>query len=433
MRIVEIIEKKKRSEALSQEEIEYVVQGSLSDEIADYQLSAFMMAVCFNGMNGEETWNLTCAMLDSGERADLSGVEGVTADKHSTGGVGDKTTLIVAPIAAACGVKVPKMSGRVLGFTGGTVDKLEAIPGYRTDIPLGEFARIVNAVGASVISQSEALCYADKKFYALRGVTATVDSVPLIVSSIMSKKLAVGAQCIVLDVKTGIGSFSPKFEDGVKLAKKMIYVGRRADKKVSAVVTDMEQPLGLAVGNALEVMEAAEVLKGRGPDDVAELSIVLAAEMLLLAGKGNEKRCLELARNALKNGSAFEKFKAMVKAHGGDASVLDRKSGLLLSPLKREIKALKDGWVRRVNAAELGKAASALGAGRVKKDDVIDHGAGVLLSVKRGDYVRQGDTVATIYSSAISKLNETEKAVQDAVVLTDVEPEKKPLILKVIR
>jgi len=433
VRIVDLIEKKKRSEPLSKSEIEFVVNGFVDGMVADYQMSAFLMAVCFNGMDDEEIWNLTQAMLNSGDRVDLSKVEGITVDKHSTGGVGDKVTFVAVPIAAACGVKVAKMSGRGLGFTGGTIDKLEAIPGYRTDLPLDEFVKIVNTVGLSNVAQMGNLCPADKKIYALRDVTGTVDSLPLIVSSIMSKKLATGADCIVFDVKTGSGSFCPKIEDAVKLAEKLIYIGKRAGKKVSAIITDMEQPLGYAIGNALEVNEAMDVLKGSGSKDVVEVCVAVASEMLFLAKKGTLDECKKLAGNALKTRAALEKFRAMTKAHGVDVSFLCKEGGLTLSSVKTQIRAPKSGYICRECADWLGKAASLLGAGRMKKGDNIDFGAGIKLHKKCGDFVKEGEVLVTLYSSEGAAAEEAVGAVKAALRIGKEPPKERSAILKIVR
>ena len=308
MRMYDLIEKKKLGKALTQQEIDWMVQGYTQGEIPDYQMSAFLMAVCFQGMNIEETTAMTLSMAHSGQMSDLSGIQGVKVDKHSTGGVGDKTTLIAAPMAAACGIPVAKMSGRGLGFTGGTVDKLESIPGYRTTLPKEEFFEIVNTIGISLIGQSGELAVADKKIYALRDVTATVDSLPLIASSIMSKKIAAGADAILLDVKTGSGAFMKTREDSIALAQTMVGIGEQAGRRTAALITDMDTPLGNTAGNALEVIEALDTLKGEGPKDLTELCIHLAGNMLYLAGKGTLEECLEKAEQSIRDGSAYQKF-----------------------------------------------------------------------------------------------------------------------------
>lgn len=367
MRMYDIIKNKRDGGKLSKEEIDFFVKGYTAGEIPDYQASALCMAIYFRGMDDEETTNLTLAIAASGDKVDLSGINGVKVDKHSTGGVGDKTSLIIAPIVASYGVKVAKMSGRGLGHTGGTIDKLEAIDGYQTSIDKKEFFRIVNEVGVSIIGQSGNLAPADKKLYALRDVTATVDSLPLIVSSIMGKKLAAGADCILLDVKTGSGGFMKTLEDSTKLAKSMVEIGHLAGKKVIALITDMDVPLGKAIGNSLEVIEAVETLKGEGPEDLTEICIDIAANMLYMAGKGTVKECEALAKKAIADGSALQTLVKMVHAQGGNEKLLLDTSLFKKAAYDYEVKAPKTGYIEHVDTESYGMASLALGAGRAKK------------------------------------------------------------------
>ena len=409
MRMYDILQKKKRGEALSREEIRFFVEGYTKGEIPDYQAAAFCMAVYFKGMTERETADLTFAIRDSGEKPDLSGITGIRADKHSTGGVGDKTSLIVVPAVAACGVKVAKMSGRGLGHTGGTVDKMESVPGVKTELSPAEFVRAVNSCGMAIIAQSDSLAAADKKLYALRDVTATVDSIPLIASSIMGKKLALDDDCIVLDVKTGSGAFMKTLGESEKLARAMVDIGKRAGKRTVALITDMDRPLGRAIGNALEMKEALGILHGNlsGAEDLYELSVRLAAEMLFLAGKGNNlSECEEKIKNAIIGGEALKTFALSVRTQGGDESYVFNPEKLKISEKAYEIKAEKDGYIVRSDAEGYGTAALILGAGRNKKDDSIDKGAGIVLLKKTGDKVKKGDIVARLYSSDENKFGE---------------------------
>ncbi len=350
MRMYDLIMKKRNGEALTKEEIQYMITEYVDGKIPDYQMSAFLMAVYFNGMNQEETLAMTQAVAHSGDMVDLSGIEGMKVDKHSTGGVGDKTTLVIAPIVASCGVKVAKMSGRGLGHTGGTVDKMEAIPGMRTSLDRKEFFDVVNKTGLSVIGQSGNLAPADKKLYALRDVTATVDSIPLIAVSIMSKKLAAGNDGILLDVKTGSGAFMKTVEESIALAKEMVAIGENAGKKMAALITNMDIPLGHNIGNSLEVIEAVETLKGKGPADLTEVCLQLASNMLYLAGKGTEAECRVLAENAVKSGAALERLVAMVEAQGGDSEVILNPDKFEKAPYVYEVKAEKDGYITHIDA-----------------------------------------------------------------------------------
>lgn len=409
MRVYDIIKKKRDGEELSAAEIKYFIEGYAKGEIPDYQAAAFCMAVYFKGMTERETADLTFAIRDSGEKPDLSGITGIRADKHSTGGVGDKTSLIVVPAVAACGVKVAKMSGRGLGHTGGTVDKMESVPGVKTELSPAEFVRAVNSCGMAIIAQSDSLAAADKKLYALRDVTATVDSIPLIASSIMGKKLALDDDCIVLDVKTGSGAFMKTLGESEKLARAMVDIGKRAGKRTVALITDMDRPLGRAIGNSLEMKEALGILHGNlsGAEDLYELSVRLAAEMLFLAGKGNNlSECEEKIKNAIIGGEALKTFALSVRTQGGDESYVFNPEKLKISEKTYEIKAEKDGYIVRSDAEGYGTAALMLGAGRNKKDDNIDKGAGIVLLKKTGDKVKKGDIVARMYSSDENKFGE---------------------------
>ena len=401
MTLYEIITKKKHNAELSTEEIDWLVAGFCRGEIPDYQMSALLMAVCFNSLSDRETADLTMAMARSGDvlRPETGGFN---ADKHSTGGVGDKITLIAAPIAAACGIFVPKMSGRGLGHTGGTIDKLEAIPGLSTSLPYDKFIGTVKKAGFAVAGQTGTLVPADKKLYALRNATATVDSIPLICSSIMSKKLATGADGIVLDVKVGDGAFMKTAEDAEKLAAAMVRVGQLAGRKCSAVLTDMSKPLGMAVGNSLEVIEAIETLKGNVPKDSAlrEISLTLAAEMLVTAGKGNSEQCLAVAEKALSSGAALERLRLMIELQGGDPRVIDDHGLFGKARCCREVFADKSGYLNGVACEETGLTALKLGAGRQTKESDIDPTAGIVFNRTVGDFVSKGERLAVLYSSA---------------------------------
>ncbi|MCR5607838.1 MAG: pyrimidine-nucleoside phosphorylase [Lachnospiraceae bacterium] len=432
MRMYDIITKKKHNEELTNEEITWMIEGFVKGDIPDYQMSAFMMAVYFNGMTDEEMTNLTMAMAKSGDMVDLSAIEGIKVDKHSTGGVGDKTTLVVAPIVAACGVKVAKMSGKGLGHTGGTIDKLESIPGYNTTIGREEFFDIVNKTGLSVIGQSGNIAPADKKLYALRDVTATVDSVPLIASSIMSKKLASGSDCILLDVKMGSGAFMKTEEDAYLLAEKMVEIGNKAGRKVAALITDMDIPLGNAIGNSLEVIEAVNTLKGQGPEDLTDICIELATHMLLLADKGDIDTCREMVKDAIKSGKALEKLALMVEAHGGNAEYIRNTELFDKAQHTMEVKASKSGYIASINTEQCGIASVVLEAGRETKESLIDYSAGIVLKKKVGDYVNQGDTIAVLYTNNCNKLEGACKILEDSCKIREVQPEKRPIILRII-
>ena len=428
MRMYDIIAKKRDGKELSREEIEFFIDGYVNGNIPDYQVSALLMAIFFRGMTTEETSILTLKMAHSGDVVDLSPIKGIKVDKHSTGGVGDKTTLIIAPIVASLGVKVAKMSGRGLGHTGGTVDKMESIPGMKTAIDREKFFEIVNTVGASVIGQSGNLDPADKKLYALRDVTATVESIPLIASSIMSKKIAAGSDCILLAVKTGDGAFMKSLDDAITLAKAMVSIGEKVGRKTNAMITDMDRPLGYAIGNSLEIVEVCETLKNRGPSDLTEISIDLAADMLYLAGKGSIEECKDMAKQQIKNGNAFKKLKEMVKAQGGDVSVLEDYSKFDQPAVEYKIIAPSSGYIYSMNTEQCGIASVALGAGREKKEDSIDFSAGIILTKKVGDTVLKGETIAKFYSSSLDKCKTAEKIFLNAITISDEKPNDIPIV-----
>lgn len=428
MRVYDCIQKKRDGEELTEEEIRFLINSYVEGRMPDYQMSAFLMAVYFQGMTDRETAVMTDAVTHSGETVDLSAIEGVKVDKHSTGGVGDKTTLVVAPIAAACGVKVAKMSGRGLGHTGGTIDKLEAIPGFRTTLTKDEFFDIVNRTGLCVVGQSGNLAPADKKIYALRDVTATVDSIPLIASSIMGKKLAAGNDCILLDVKTGSGAFMKTLDSAIALAEAMVNIGESAGKRTAALITDMDTPLGNYIGNALEVVEAVETLQGKGPADLTEVCVELAANMLNLAGKGELEECRCMARESLRDGRAFERFAAMVQAQGGDVACIRDTAKLPRAPFSREVCAKEEGYVSHIDTEACGIASVMLGAGRETKDSVLDYGAGIILKKKPGDRVSRGDVLAVLFTSEEKLFAEAENRFRAAVRILDSVPARKPLI-----
>ena len=424
----DIIDRKKNGEELTKSEIEYFVGGFTRGEIPDYQASALLMAIWFCGMNDRELADLTLSMAHSGDMINLDAVDGFTVDKHSTGGVGDKTTLIVAPAVAACGGKVAKMSGRGLGFTGGTIDKLESIPGFNTSVGEKEFIDNVNKIGLCIAGQTGEIAPADKKIYALRDVTATVDSIPLIATSIMSKKLAAGSKGIVLDVKCGSGAFMKTYEDAKLLAEKMTAIGQRAGRKTVALITDMDIPLGRAVGNALEVKEAVKILKNEQKDELYEVSVALAAHMLSLVNSKDIYECEKMIRLAIENGSALEKLKEAVDAQGGDISYIDDTSKFIDASVCIEYKAEKSGYINKIDAQKIGRASVLLGAGREKKDDVIDFGAGIYLCKKTGDEVREGDTVARLYTNKNEYADSALAVIKEAFDYS----QKKPYIGKTV-
>ncbi|MBO5286752.1 MAG: thymidine phosphorylase [Clostridia bacterium] len=432
MRIYDIITKKKRGLPLSREEIDFAINGYMDRSIADYQMSALTMAICLKGMNENETLCLTSAMLHSGETIDLSMFGDLSVDKHSTGGVGDKTTLVVAPIVASLGCKVAKMSGRGLGFTGGTVDKLESLCGYKTSLSPSDFLSQVEKTGVCVIGQSGDLAPADKKLYALRDVTATVDSIPLIASSIMSKKLASGSHSIVLDVKCGNGAFMKERDDAVSLANAMISIGRGFGRNVRALVTNMDVPLGYAIGNSLEVWEAVQVLMGRGETHLTELCVSLASNMVSLALKIDIDDAEERVINAVSSGLALKKMIEWISYQGGDSSLIANPDKLLEAKYKKEYVAKKSGYITRINAEGLGIASMHLGAGRVKKEDKIDFSAGILLCKSFGDLVKEGETIALMQSSSISSFSDCEAILNESIDISDTPPEKPELIYTVL-
>lgn len=429
MNVYEIIDKKKRGLELNQTEIEYLINGYVNNEIPDYQISAWLMAVYFQGMTDRELLALTNCMTKSGEIVDLSSIMGVKVDKHSTGGVGDKVTLVVAPIVAACGGKVAKMSGRGLGFTGGTIDKLEAIPGLKTALAEEDFFNMVNEIGLAVMGQSADIAPADKKLYALRDVTATVDSIPLIASSIMSKKLAAGSDKIVLDVTVGSGAFMKDKENAVQLAEKMVAIGNGAGKKTVAILTNMDVPLGKMVGNNLEVVEAIETLKGRGPEDLIAVIVEIASTMLYLAQIGTKEECMKKVKRVIADGSALEKLKLMVERQGGDGSYIENPDQFEKAIYQHEIIANNSGYIGKMNTEECGKAAVLLGAGREVKDDPIDMTAGIQFNKKTGDVVKQGDIVAIAYSSSKEKLQQGVQKISDIYDIVDKRPQVVPEII----
>ncbi|HBH6098998.1 TPA: pyrimidine-nucleoside phosphorylase, partial [Enterococcus faecium] len=400
MRMVDLIEKKRDGNELSKEEIEYIVTNYTNGKIPDYQVSALLMAIFYQDMTNEEITNLTLAIANSGDVIDLSSLEGIKVDKHSTGGVGDTTTLILAPLVASVGVTVAKMSGRGLGYTGGTLDKLEAIPGFQIELSDEEFVRIVNESKVAVIGQSGNLAPADKKLYALRDVTATVDSLPLIASSIMSKKIAAGADAIVLDVTTGDGAFMKNIEDARRLAKTMTSIGKLANRETVAVISDMSEPLGEAIGNSLEVVEAIETLQGNGPEDLVEMCYALGSQMVVLAGKAKTTdEARTLLQEALESGKALAKFKEMIQNQGGDPAIVEHPERILTARYTMELPAKQSGVVSKIVANELGIAAMMLGAGRKTKEEDIDHAVGLKLHKKIGDTVTKGESLLTIYSN----------------------------------
>lgn len=433
MRMYDIILKKREGKALTSEEIKFFIKGLVDGSIPDYQVSALMMAVFFKGMNHEETATLTMEMAHSGDMADLSELKGIKVDKHSTGGVGDKTTLIIVPIAAACGVTIAKMSGRGLGHTGGTVDKLESIPGFCTEYDLEDFINIVKKSGLAVIGQSGNLCPADKKLYALRDVTATVDNISLIASSIMSKKIAAGCDRILLDVKVGSGAFMKTKADAVALAKEMVSIGKLVNRKTMALITDMSVPLGNNIGNNLEVIEAVNTLKGKGPEDLTEVCIELASRMIYLGEKAESLEDAEIkAREAIKNGSALKKLIEMVKAQGGDPSYIENTEKFPKTKYSVEIKAEKDGYITEMNAETIGIAACEAGAGRETKEDVIDPSSGIILYKKTPSFVNIGDTIAVIYGNNENKLNKAAESFKNAIKISGKAVKTLPHILDTV-
>lgn len=425
----DIIKTKRDGGELSTEQINFFVQGYTQGTIPDYQASALCMAIYFKGMNNREIADLTFAVRDSGVKCDFSSLQGVRVDKHSTGGVGDKTSLVVTPIVASCGVKVAKMSGRGLGHTGGTIDKLESIPGFCVDLPEEEFLSIVQKTGICIVGQSRELAPADKKLYALRDVTATVDSLPLIVSSIMGKKLAADDDCIVLDVKTGSGAFCKTMEDSRRLAEVMVDIGKRAGKKMMALITDMDRPLGNAIGNALEVQEAVQTLQGNGPDDFTEICKILATDMLYLAEKGTYEQCQRMVQDAIDSRSALNTLAEMVTAQHGNAQALYDFGLFPQATITHDVLATQSGYITHVDTESYGISALLLGAGRNTKEDAIDYGAGIMLRKKTGDYVQKGEVIATLYTNKAETIPSAEDRLLSATQIGQTAPKAMPLVL----
>lgn len=433
MRTLDLIQRKRDGEELSAEEISFLIEGYTQDSIPDYQMAAFLMAVYFAGMTDREVSTLTDIMIASGERVDLSDLPGIKVDKHSTGGVGDKTSLIAAPIAAAAGVTIPMISGRGLGHTGGTLDKLESIPGFRTNLSLAEFKAQVAKLGLAFIGQTPEIAPADGKLYSLRDATATVESIPLIASSIMSKKVAVGLDALVLDVKVGSGAFMKRQVDARRLAQMMVGIGRRLDKRVTALITDMSQPLGYAVGNALEVMEVSQTLQNAGPTDLTRLSLELAARMIFLAKVAKTiEEARELAQKKLLDGGGYHKFKQVIQAQGGNPQVLDRFELLPNATGVREISSPRGGYVSAIDAQYIGGACTLIGAGRDTKEASIDPAVGVILEVKVGQKVESGGVLCRIYHTKEDRLEEAAEMIEDAFRISATAPEERDIILEVV-
>ena len=422
MRMYDIILKKRSNLPLTDEELRFLISGYVNGDIPDYQVSALLMTIVFNGMNARELGTLTMAMAQSGNMVDLSNIDGITVDKHSTGGVGDKTTLIIGPLVAACGGKVAKMSGRGLGHTGGTIDKMESIPNLKVSLDQEAFINQVNTIGLAVIGQSEGLAPADKKLYALRDVTGTVDSIPLIASSEMSKKLASGAQAILLDVKVGSGAFMKTIDDARALAKAMVDIGTENGRSVKAVLTDMDRPLGHAIGNALEIREVINTLKGHGPEDLTHECLIMAAHMLVLSQICDYETALSRVQQALNSGAALERLHMMIDAQGGDSRVLDDESLLAIGKFTYDVTAPQDGYITHMNTEQCGIASVMLGAGRTVKDGPIDYSAGIIMHKKTGDTVRVGESIATLYASDESLLANAGKTYLEAIAFGETAP-----------
>ena len=432
MRMYDIILKKRANLPLTDEEIRFVIDGYVKGEIPDYQVSALLMTIVFNGMNARELGTLTLAMAQSGNMVDLSNIDGITVDKHSTGGVGDKTTLIIAPLVAASGGKVAKMSGRGLGHTGGTIDKMESIPNLKVSLEQDAFINQVNKIGLAVIGQSEGLAPADKKLYALRDVTGTVDSIPLIASSVMSKKLASGAQAILLDVKVGSGAFMKNIEDARELAKAMVDIGKGNGRSIKAILTDMDRPLGHAIGNALEIREVIDTLKGHGPEDLTHECIIMAAHMPVLSHMCDYETALNRVQQALDSGVALERLRLMVDAQGGDSRVIDDESILTIGQFTYDVIAPQDGYIIHMNTEQCGIASVMLGAGRTVKDGPIDYSAGILMHKKTGDSVTVGECIATLYASDESLLSNAAKTYLEAITFGETAPIMADTILDIV-
>ena len=432
MRMYDIILKKRANLPLSDKEIRFVIDGYVKGEIPDYQVSALLMTIVFNGMNARELGTLTLAMAQSGNMVDLSNIDGITVDKHSTGGVGDKTTLIIAPLVAACGGKVAKMSGRGLGHTGGTIDKMESIPNLKVSLEQDAFIDQVNKIGLAVIGQSEGLAPADKKLYALRDVTGPVDSIPLIASSVMSKKLASGAQAILLDVKVGSGAFMKNIEDARELAKAMVDIGKENGRSVKAILTDMDRPLGHAIGNALEIREVINTLKGHGPEDLTHECIIMAAHMLVLSHICDYEAALNRVQQALDSGTALERLRLMIEAQGGDSRVIDDDRVLTIGKFTYDVTSPQDGYITHMNTERCGIASVMLGAGRTVKDGPIDYSAGIVMHKKTGDAVSMGERIATLYASDESLFTNAAQTYLAAITIGDTASKVMDTILDIV-
>ncbi len=432
MRFLDLILRKRDGHALTREQVDFFIDAVTRDAVPQYQVSALLMAIVLRGMNDDETAWLTDAMVRSGERMDLSGVSGPTVGKHSTGGVGDKVSILLAPIVAACGVIMPKMSGRSLGHTGGTLDKLESIPGFRVDLTPAEFRRMLDEVGAAIIGQSASLTPADKKLYALRDVTATVPGVPLIAASIMSKKIAEGAGALVLDVKCGVGAFTKSETRARELARVMVAIGRSAGIRTESFITGMDGPLGRTIGNAIEVAECLEGLKGRGPADLMTVVTTLAERMVVLAGEADEERAAARVRQAIASGAALERLARLIEGQGGDPRVIDDPSLLPSATGHHSIRAERTGYVERLRADLVGRASMALGAGRQRVDDGVDHGAGVLIRSKPGTAVKAGEVVLELLFNDERGLADARELAREAVVISDSMPAGSPLVIGLV-
>lgn len=433
MRIYDIIEKKRNNKKLSKEEISFFVNGYVNKEIPDYQMAALLMAIYFNGMDDNELAYLTNEMANSGDSVDLTRIKGITVDKHSTGGVGDKTTLVICPIIASLGCNVAKMSGRGLGHTGGTIDKLESIPGFKVELDEDDFFKQVNDINIAIISQTGNITPADKKMYALRDTTATVESIPLIASSIMSKKIAAGAKCILLDVKTGSGAFMKTISDSKLLASKMVNIGNKLGRNTMAIITNMDVPLGNNIGNSLEVIEAIDTLKGKGPKDFRELCIELATNMLVLASNDNYSICKKKVIDALDSGKALDKFRQLIKAQGGNVDIINDYSLFGKTQYSFEVRAKESGYIKSMNTANIGKVSGMVGAGRATKEDSICYQAGIIVNKKTGDHVKTGDLLATIYTNKKEVIDEATTLYLDSIKLSKVKVKPKKLILGKIK
>lgn len=432
MRAYDIILKKRNGYELTKEEIDFFIEGIMDGSIQDYQASALLMAIYFNGLTNKETSLLTMALVNSGEILDLSSINGIKVDKHSTGGVGDKISLIVIPLVASAGVPVAKISGRGLGHTGGTVDKLEAIPGFRTDLDKETFINNVNKYKMAIVGQTHNLTPADKKLYSLRDVTATVDSIPLIASSIMSKKIASGADCIVLDVKVGSGAFMKKIDEAILLAETMVNIGKSLGKKTIAIVSDMNQPLGYEIGNSNEVREAIEVLKGKGAEDEIYIALTIASYMAILGGAFNDfDKAFKYMEKAIKTGEGLKYMRKLITIQGGDPNIIDNPNILPQAKNHIEIKSDKDGYINSINAESIGVAAMLLGAGRSKKDDLIDYGAGITLTKKVGDKVKKGDTISILHTNK-EKWDDVKSIIKDAFNIDKIKIKPSKYIYKII-